>query len=303
MSGTGGSGFGAPARLGVFAAVLAVVFAAAFGAGRLVGPDAVAGGRPAADGHPGGGGPHATAGATASEHGASSAPHAGADPSSPVSGSFAFAADPYTSGGLRFRITGADRRTVTGFAVLHEQPLHLIVVRRDLSGFQHVHPVMDADGTWRVPLALPDGGPWRAYADFTPTGGPATVLAADLDVPGPVRTEPLPAPATVAVVDGYTVRIDAHDGVTFRVELDGRPVTDLQPYLGAAGHLVAIAQADLAYLHVHPKAPETGGPDVGFAVEGAAQGTHRLYFQFRHRDVVRTAEFTVTGIGGAHAHN
>ena len=283
----------APVRLGAFAAALAVVFGVAFGAGRLVGPDAVAGSRPADQGHPGGGG----------DHGASTATHTAIAPSSPVSGAYTFAVDPYTSGGLSFRITGADGRVVTRFETLHEKPLHLIVVRRDLSGFQHVHPVMDATGTWQVPLALTDGGPWQAYADFTATGGPATVLAAALTVPGEHRTEPLPAPATTSVVDGYTVRLDPHDGVTFRVELDGRPVTDLQPYLGAAGHLVAIAQQDLAYLHVHPKAPATGGPDVGFAVEGAAAGTHRLYFQFQHRGVVHTAEFTVTGIGGGHAHN
>jgi hypothetical protein len=269
-------------RLGVFAAALAVVFGAAFGVGRLVGPDAVAESRPAGEGHSGGDG------------------H-GADPSGP--GTAAIRLDPYTSGSLSFRITGSDGRVVTGFTPVHEKPLHLIVVRRDLSGFQHVHPEMAADGTWRVPLALADGGPWRIYADFTASGGPATVLAADLDVPGAQRSEPLPAPVTTTVVDGYTVRLDLHDGAAFTVSRDGRPVTDLQPYLGAAGHLVAIAQQDLAYLHVHPKAPTTGGPDVAFAVEGAGQGTHRLYFQFQHGGTVHTAEFTVTGIGGGHAHN
>jgi len=279
-----------PLRLGAFAAVLAVVFGAAFGAGRLVGPDAVAEDRPAGQGHPGGEG-----------HGGPTATHGGVDPSG--AGAYAIRLDPFTSGSLSFRITGSGGRTVTGFTPVHEKPLHLIVVRRDLSGFQHLHPVMDADGTWRVPVALTDGGPWRAYADFTATGGAATVLAADLDVAGVPHAEPLPAPATTAVVDGYTVRLDQHDGVTFRIELDGRPVTDLEPYLGAAGHLVAIAQQDLAYLHVHPKAPATAGPDVAFAVEGAGSGTHRLYFQFQHRGTVRTAEFTVTGIGGGHAHN
>ncbi|MET7423945.1 hypothetical protein [Dactylosporangium sp. NPDC005555] len=276
-----------PVRLGAFAAVLVVVFGVAFGAGRLVGPDAIADERPADAAHdPAGqhGGDHAVPG------------------SAPAADGYAMAIDPYT-GGLSFRITGAGGRAVTRFDTVHEKPLHLIVVRRDLSGFQHVHPMMDADGTWRAPLTLPDGGPWRAYADFTATGGAATVLAADLDVPGPRTTGPLPAPATSTVVDGYTVRLDTHDGVTLRVERDGRPVTDLQPYLGAAGHLVAIAQQDLAYLHVHPKEPATGGPDVRFAVEGAAEGTHRLYFQFQHGGAVHTAEFTVTGVGGGHAHN
>lgn len=270
-----------PVRIGAFAAVLAVVFAAAFGAGRLVGPDAIAEDRPAEHSP----GEHGTG-----EHGTGE-------------GSLAFAVDPYTSGAPSFRITGSDGRAVTAFDTVHDKPLHLIVVRRDLSGFQHVHPVMAADGTWRAPLTLDDGGPWRVYADFTPTGGTASVLAADLTVPGAQQARALPEPAASTVVDGYTVRLSTHDGVSLRVERDGRPVTDLQPYLGAAGHLVAIAQRDLAYLHVHPQDPATGGPDVRFAVEGATDGAQRLYFQFRHGDAVHTAEFTVTGIGGGHAHN
>ncbi|MFF5226367.1 hypothetical protein [Dactylosporangium sp. NPDC000521] len=287
-----------PARLATFGAVLAVVFGAAFGVGRLVGPDAVA--EPAGDtAHPeSGGGPSAGHGG----HGGPTATPSGTRQSGPAAHGYSLAVDSYI-GGISFKITEAGGPAVTAFETVHEKPLHLIVVRRDLSGFQHVHPVMDADGTWRAALTLPDGGPWRAYFDFTETGAAPTVLTADLDAPGAPHSEPLPAPATSTVVDGYTVRIDTHDGVTLRVERDGRPVTDLQPYLGASGHLVAIAERDLAYLHVHPSGPASGGPEVRFAVEGAASGTHRLYFQFQHGGAVHTAEFTVTGIGGGHAHN
>ncbi|MGI5178596.1 hypothetical protein ACQEVZ_19895 [Dactylosporangium sp. CA-152071] len=287
-----------PARLATFGAVLAVVFGAAFGVGRLAGPDAVA--EPAGDmAHPEAGG---DPGAGHGGHGGPAATPTGTGQSGPAAHGYSVAVDPH-SGGISFKIAGAGGRTVTGFATVHEKPLHLIVVRRDLSGFQHVHPVMDADGTWRAALALPDGGPWRAYFDFTETGAAATVLTADLAVPGAPHSEPLPPPSASAAVDGYTVRIDTHDGVALRVERDGRPVTDLQPYLGAAGHLVAIAERDLAYLHVHPTGPAGGGPEVRFAVEGAASGTHRLYFQFQHGGAVHTAEFTVTAIGGGHAHN
>jgi hypothetical protein len=76
------------------------------------------------------------------------------------------------------------------------------------------------------------------------------------------------------------------------------PVTDLQPYLGAYGHLVALREGDLAYLHVHPEgAPGDGatpaGPRVEFAAEVPSAGTYRLFLDFRHAGVVRTAEFTV----------
>jgi hypothetical protein len=85
--------------------------------------------------------------------------------------------------------------------------------------------------------------------------------------------------------------------LTTRIELDGQPVTDLEPYLGAYGHLVAIRAGDLGYLHVHPEegAP---GPGIDFATGFPTPGTYRLFLDFQHRGVVRTAAFTVES-GGA----
>ena len=87
--------------------------------------------------------------------------------------------------------------------------------------------------------------------------------------------------------------------LTVSVSRDGRPVTDLQPYLGAYGHLVALREGDLAYLHVHPDGePGDGrtaaGPEVAFHVEAPSDGAYRLFLDFRHGDEVRTAEFTMT---------
>jgi hypothetical protein len=39
-----------------------------------------------------------------------------------------------------FTIVGQDGHPVTSFEELHERRMHLIVVRRDLTGFQHLHP-------------------------------------------------------------------------------------------------------------------------------------------------------------------
>ena len=82
------------------------------------------------------------------------------------------------------------------------------------------------------------------------------------------------------------------------VSRDGVPVTDLQPYLAAYGHLVALREGDLAYLHVHPDgAPGDGvtpaGPQIEFVAEVPTAGNYRLFLDFQHGDVVRTAEFTV----------
>ena len=52
---------------------------------------------------------------------------------------------------LQFRILDSSGVPVTKFDVRHDKLLHLIVVRNDLAVFQHVHPTLDGDGTWRVP--------------------------------------------------------------------------------------------------------------------------------------------------------
>ncbi|BCJ47705.1 hypothetical protein GCM10010168_20640 [Actinoplanes ianthinogenes] len=204
---------------------------------------------------------------------------------------------------FRFRITGPDGVPVTHYTTSHDKDLHLIVVRRDLSGFQHVHPALAADGTWSIPLAVPAAGQYRVFADFQPTGHDGLTLGADVPAPGDYRPIPLPASARTATVDGYTVTLtgDLTPGAASRLTLSvsraGRPVTDLQPYLGAYGHLVALRDGDLAFLHVHPDGePGDGrtaaGPDVVFHAEVPSTGAYRLYLDFRHGGTVHTAEFT-----------
>ncbi|HEV2796140.1 MAG TPA: hypothetical protein VGV65_00840 [Nocardioides sp.] len=196
---------------------------------------------------------------------------------------------------LRFRITGTDGRPLTAYDVEHEKELHLIVVRRDFGGFQHVHPTLEDDGTWTIDVALTPGS-WRVLADFVPEGGEGITLGADLAVAGEVGAGQ-PAPdETVAEVDGYTVTVSgdleagASSDVTVEVTRDGEPVTDLEPYLGAYGHLVALREGDLAYLHVHPE--EAGpGPEVPFVAEVPSAGGYRLFFDFQHDGEVHTAEF------------
>lgn len=198
---------------------------------------------------------------------------------------------------LAFTITGPDGHPVTDYDVEHEKQLHLIAVRRDGSGFQHVHPVLGADATWRIDLDFVPGA-WRVFADFTPTGGEGLTLGADVTVPGRVSTVPAEH-TTTATVDDYIITLtgdltaETSSDLTVTVERDGEPVTDLEPYLGAFGHLVALRSGDLAYLHVHPE--ESGpGPDVPFVAEVPSAGDFHLYLDFQHDGVVRTAEFFVS---------
>jgi hypothetical protein len=207
-----------------------------------------------------------------------------------------------------FTITGPDGAAVTAYDVEHEKRLHFIVVRRDTAGYQHLHPDLAADGTWTVPVTVAGAGSYRAFADFTPSGGQAQTLGVDLVAPG--LFQPVAHPESrVADIDGYRVRLDGDlipgrsSRLTVTVTKDGRAVTDLQPYLGAFGHLVALRGGDLGYLHVHPDGePGDGktpaGPGVTFFAEVPSAGTYRLFLDFRHNGVVRTAAFTAaTGEG------
>ncbi|MHA6796513.1 hypothetical protein ACVGVM_23830 [Pseudonocardia bannensis] len=302
-------------RLTGYAAALALVFGTAWGIGSAVGPavapTAAAGtGGAAAHGHgtasPGG----TAADGHAHDHGAGSEPSLGL---ASTQAGYTFVPENTSfevgrTAEFAFRITGSDGAPVTAFDVEHDKRLHLVVIRRDAAGFQHLHPALGPDGVWRTPLTLPGGGVWRAYADFVPTGGPALTLGTDLFVPGgfvPFTH----APSRVAEVDGYQVRLDGllttggPARVFATISRGGAPVTDLEPHLGAFGHLVALRQGDLAYLHVHPDAAmpaptDRSGPGIAFTAEIPSAGGYRLFLDFQHGGIVHTAEFTVSAPEG-----
>jgi hypothetical protein len=311
----GEAGMNAAVRLSAYAAALALVFGAAWGVGAAVGapatPPVPATAPPPAGADPHAGGGHDTGGARRAADGHDE-PRGAAEV---ISAGLVGTAAGYTlvpklttylpgvPGEFAFTITGSDRRPVTAFDVEHERPLHLILVRRDAAGFQHLHPALGPDGVWRVRITLPAAGVYRVYADFIPTGGPALVLGTDLFAPGNFAPIQFP-PSRVAQVGGYQVRLDgelvpgAPSQVFATVSRDGTAVTDLEPYLGAFGHLVALRLGDLTYLHVHPDAAvptptDRSGPGIAFTAEVPSAGTYRLFLDFRHLGTVRTAEFTV----------
>jgi hypothetical protein len=171
-----------------------------------------------------------------------------------------------------------------------EPPLHLILVRRDLAGYVHVHPRRNGD-RFTATIELPTPGIWRAYADFE-VDGEKIVLGRDLFVPGDLRPQRLAPPRQTASVDGYGIRLRRGADLTFEITRRGRPVSALQPYLGAAGHLVAIREDDLAYLHVHPLESSRSGT-ITFEAELEEPGRYALFFQFRHGGRVHTVPFTM----------
>ncbi|KAA0973334.1 heavy-metal-associated domain-containing protein [Paeniglutamicibacter gangotriensis] len=213
------------------------------------------------------------------------------------------------SGTMSFQIQDAAGTAVTRYTTAHEKDLHLIVTRSDGSEFRHVHPELDqATGIWSTPWEWRQAGSYRVFADFAPAGSEALTLTRTLSVAGDFNPVS-PQPARVDQMDGFTVSVDGElvagtpNELTISVNRDGEPVTTVEPYLGAFGHLVALREGDLAYVHAHaegqePRAGDTAGPDIGFTAQVPTAGSYLLYLDLQVDGQVHTAKFV---LDAAHA--
>jgi len=198
---------------------------------------------------------------------------------------------------LSFTVVGADGQPVRDYEIEHDKRMHLIVVRRDQTGFQHLHPKLDGDGRWSADLKVGAAGSVRVFADFKRDGQNHT-LAADMAVDGPLDSEPLaPVRESADTAEGYQVRLTGEASpagkeaqLGFEVTREGKPV-EVADYLGAKGHLVVLREGDLAYLHVHPAASRSGEP-IRFLTQFPSDGRYGLFLQFKHVGKVHTASFT-----------
>jgi hypothetical protein len=201
----------------------------------------------------------------------------------------------------RFRIIDCDGKPIRDFEPEQGKLLHLIVVRTDFTGYQHLHPRLGPDGTFSVELATPTPGRYRAIADFV-IDGRKYVLGTTLTAPGRAAHAPLPSASLHASADGYDVELQRpaelkageEAQLTFRITRRGRPVTNLQPYLGAYGHLVALHAPELSYSHVHPNGEDRTSGAITFDTELHEHGTYRLFLQFQTHGRVHTVAFTQT---------
>lgn len=280
-------------KLVVYGGVLAASFAIAAGIGAAVGPIDTGGEPVHHDGDTDDGG---------SGHGPTESPATWQRPGTSLdAGGFRLVPDASAfvagqGGTYSFTIVDGDGRPVTEFDQLHERELHLVVASRDLDTYHHLHPELNDGGRWSVELpSLPEGS-YRVYADAAPTDAEPVTLGHDLAVAEVVTTGNPPPVVTTSVVDGYEVTMysavpdEGAPAYEFVVERAGEPVT-VEPYLGALGHLVALRDGDLAYVHVH--AAETSGPAIGFGIDVPTPGRYRLFLDFSVDGTVRTADFTV----------
>lgn len=206
---------------------------------------------------------------------------------------------PTAKAGEPAKLTFAVRDTAGGvvkkLAIVHEKPMHLLIVSKDLAEFSHIHPEPNPDGSLTVTHTFANGGPYLLYADYKPEGGKGIVDTIPVTVEGPQRApESLVADTTlVKSVDGLTVTMRP-DGalkpgspatIYFDVKdaASGSPVTNLEKYLGEYAHFVLISQDGSEFLHAHPMSGDmddagdshSGGMDHGAMNHGGSHGnTH-----------------------------
>ncbi len=210
---------------------------------------------------------------------------------------------------FRFQLRGTDGMPITSFVPDQTKLMHLYLIRSDLTGFQHVHPTMAADGTWTAKLAATPAGTYRVYTSFTAQLAGKNIpllLSQPVTIPGPAVTTAVPPASGTTMVDGYTLAISSSGGMpmasmthalTVTVTKNGVPVTDLQPYLDTYAHLTAVHATDLAFAHLHPQGTvdgDHGGPTLSFAAELPRSGTWRLFLQFQTAGTLHTAALTLT---------
>ena len=200
----------------------------------------------------------------------------------------------------------------------HEKKIHLIIVSKDLSYFEHIHPDYQASGSYDISVLptnkafaegpgknetrFPKGGDYLLFADYMPTGGNAQLEKIDLTVEGtPYTPVTYSAPKLSGTADEYTIDL-VPEGGTFQVgklahiqgvlKKDGKAMdaATLDNYLGAKAHMVVVGLADKNYLHVHPEVKD-GKFDLHTTFEKA--GIYRGWVQFQADGKVHTTDYVI----------
>ena len=202
----------------------------------------------------------------------------------------------------------SDGAVVRRFESVHERVFHLFVVGRDLEYFAHVHPTLRRNGALDVDVEVPKPGAYELIADFLPEGGAPQLIhravvtagytgalsavpgvAADLEdkSDGSVRVHLTPPDPRARREQLLTFEL--HDPASHA------PVKDIEPYLGANGHLLIVGADFGAVFHSHPVAEVSSphGPTVVFQVLFPQAGMYRLWAQFQRAGRVATVPFTV----------
>jgi hypothetical protein len=212
---------------------------------------------------------------------------------------------------LRIMLHGASGQMLKEFELIHTKLAHLIIVREGLDEFVHLHPTVDATGNMTAAHSFHSGGSYLVFLDYKPVGRPPATAQAKLVVKGDSPPAPALKPDVPGTIEGeglqakvsMSASADKSQVVSFQVQdASGKAVNDLQPYLGAMGHLVVLSANGGQYVHAHPLTESAPDGNVAFEVHFPGPGTYKCWGQFQRGGKVFTIP-AVMQVGDAAPHH
>ncbi len=208
---------------------------------------------------------------------------------------------------LKFTPQSVDNSTLKNLQIVHEKPLHLLMVSNDLSWFAHEHPEVKSDGSYELAFKFPKADKYFLFADITPEGAShSQVFKLEKVVGTATSGTPSLTVSNSFNADGYEYKLRSEPTeltagksatIVVMVGKGGKPVTNLENYLGALGHMVIISDDREEFLHAHPEDhahTKANGPHVSFMTLFPKAGKYKIWVQFNVGGKVRTAQFVVS---------
>jgi hypothetical protein len=238
---------------------------------------------------------------------AGNAGHGASEPSIEVKTTWKLSTDKPQSNqktGISLQINDSKGVPIEKFDVNHEKQLHLILVSKDLSYFEHIHPEYKGKGLFEISTAFPKNGEYKLIADFIPTGAQQKTEAHWIQVGNEkAAMDPItPDTSLIKTVDNKEIVLsfdklqagkEVQMNFSFKDSKTKTPITSLQPYLGAVGHVVIISSDVEQYIHNHPLEEKATGPDAKFATSFPKSGTYKIWGQFQQNGQVFIVPFVV----------
>lgn len=212
-----------------------------------------------------------------------------------------------------FSIQDSKGNVVKDFAITHTKLMHIIVVRKDLAYFQHVHPEFNKEtGVFMLKdLTFPNDGVYRIFADFVPSNTQTpTTISEDTSVGiienykpeilGSEEKAKIFNDINVSLMTDGNLKSGEESMLMFNLSQNGKPITDLETYLGALGHSVILREENLDFIHAHPveNINMTQNGNVNFMVDFPEAGKYKIFTQFQRNGEVFTTDFIVSVSGG-----